>query len=229
MDRTEYINGGINTVPGWFARRDALLFDAIDNAQRSAGITGDILEIGVYQGTSAILLGYMRQPNERLIVCDLFDGITESDEDLAERQRYYEPNFGQHKFEAQYRRFHPDLPEIIAQPSSSLHARLTGKTFRCIHIDGSHAYEQVRSDLLLAKEILMPGGYVIFDDLLSPHTPGVTAACWEGVANDQLVPVLQTVKMYGTWGDPLPIEVPHGLNAIPHVVNGHVMHHVEGG
>lgn len=228
MDRTEYINGGMTTVPGWFSRRDALLFDAIDRAQRVAGITGDILEIGCYQGTSAILLGYMKQANERLVICDLFDGITESDEDLAERQRYYEPGFGQHKFESHYRRFHAELPEIIAQPSSTLHTMLTGQKYRFIHIDGSHAYEQVRADLLLAKALLTSGGVVSFDDLLSPHTPGVTAAVWEGVANDGLIPMLQTIKFYGTWDSPINVEIPNGLNAIPHVVRGHAMQHIEG-
>ena len=228
MDRIDYINGGADTVPGWFQRKDRLLFDAIDNAQRATGINGDLLEIGCYQGTSAILLGYMRQPGERLVICDLFDGITESDEDLAERQRYYAPDFAQSKFEAQYRRFHAELPEIIAQPSSSLHARLTGHHFRFIHIDGSHAYDQVRQDLLLAKQLLVPGGIVALDDFLSPHTPGVTLAVGEGVANDGLIGMLQTVKFYGTWQDPLLIEIPHGLTAIPHIVRGHTIYHVEG-
>lgn len=228
MDRTEYINGGCNSVPGWTTRKDMLLFDAIDRAQRAAGITGDILEIGVYQGMSAILLGYMKQANEQLIICDLFDGPTESSEDTAERERYYERGFGQHKFESHYRRFHPDLPEIIAQPSSSLHARITGRHFRLIHIDGSHAYDQVRSDLLLAREILMPGGVVALDDFLSPHTPGVTIAVGEAITADGLIPMLQTVKMYGTWEDPINVEMPAGLTAIPHGIRDYTLFHVEG-
>jgi hypothetical protein len=228
VDRVEYINSGSGTVAGWFTRKDMLLFDAIDIAQREAGITGDILEIGCYQGTSAILLGYMRQENERLVICDLFDGITESDEDLAERQRYYTLNFSRQMFEANYLRFHADLPEIIARPSSTLHTTLTGRTFRFIHVDGSHAYAQVRSDILLAKSLLVPGGVVAFDDLLSLHTPGVTAAVWEGVANDGLIPMLQTIKFYGTWESPLDIPMPAGLGAYPHDFRGQIMFHIEG-
>lgn len=228
MDRSEYIVHGRNSVAGWFTQKDAMLFDAIDGAQRNAGITGDILEIGCYQGTSAILLGYMRQSSERLVICDLFDGVTESEEDSAERARYYAPNFGRDMFEANFLKFHTEPPEIIAHPSSMLQALLTGRTFRFIHVDGSHAYEQVRKDLLLAKELLVPGGVVSFDDLLSPHTPGVTAAVWEGVVNDGLIPMLQTVKFYGTWDNPMEVPIPAGLTAYPHDFRGHTMYHVEG-
>lgn len=208
--------------------KDRLLFDAVDGAQRNAGISGDILEIGCYQGTSAILLGYMKQESERLIICDLFDGETESEEDMLERYRYYTPNFGRQMFEANYLRFHSQLPEIIPQPSSTLHHAGLGRTFRFIHIDGSHNYDLVRQDLLLAKELLVPGGVVSFDDLLSPHTPGVTAAVWEGVANDGLIPMMQTIKFYGTWDSPIDVPMPPGLNATAHEVRGHQMVNVEG-
>lgn len=226
MTRQEYIETGRTTVAGWFAQRDAMLFDAIDVSQRRVGITGDILEIGCYQGTSAIMLGYMKQPDERLIICDPFDGETLSAEDDTERARYY-TDLSRGTFENNYRRFHAELPEIVAQPSSALHTQSLGQTFRFIHIDGSHAYDQVRSDLLLAKRFLKPNGVVVFDDLLSAHTPGVTAAVWEGVANDGLVPLFQTIKFYGTWGAPPEIDLPE-LPWYEHDVSGHKMLHIEG-
>src|ERR1039458_3534695 len=207
MTRQEYITTGINTVHGWMQLKDAKLFDAIDIAQRNAGITGDLLEIGCYQGTSAILLGYMRQPNERLVICDLFDGPTASPEDAAERERYYARDFNRQLFESNYRRFHDELPEIIANPSSTLFSCGLERTFRFIHVDGSHNYDVVRSDLLLAKELLIPGGVVSFDDITSPHTPGVQCAVWEGVIRDNFVPMYQSVKMYGTWGTPLNVTL----------------------
>jgi hypothetical protein len=228
MNRGDYIVNGRTTVSGWFTQRDAMLFDAIDVCQRREGITGDLLEIGCYQGTSAIMLGYMRQSDERLIVCDLFEGTMTSPEDDAERQRYYAPGFNRQMLEANYCRFHDALPEIVAAPSSDLRDYGLERTFRFIHIDGSHAYEQVRLDLLLAKDLLVPGGVVAFDDLLSPHTPGVTSAVWEGVANDGLIPLLQTIKFYGTWERPISIDVPACLPCYEHVVHGYVMRHVEG-
>jgi predicted O-methyltransferase YrrM len=73
MGRRQYIIKGRKSIPGWFERADAEMFSAIDLAQRTAGLVGDILEIGCYQGSSAILLGYLRRPNERMVVCDLFE------------------------------------------------------------------------------------------------------------------------------------------------------------
>ena len=59
MDRHQYIATGRETVPGWFDRTDAMMFDAVDAAQRRENVRGDLLEIGCFQGRSAILLGYL--------------------------------------------------------------------------------------------------------------------------------------------------------------------------
>jgi hypothetical protein len=199
----------------------------IDAAQRRDGIVGDLLEIGCYRGASAVLLGYMREGDQRLVVCDLFDGQTKSPEDDVERERFYTPGFNLAAFEANYLRFHDVLPEIIATPSSDLYEAGLGRTFRFVHIDGSHAYSQVRLDLLLAKQLLVSGGVVVFDDLLSRHTPGVTAAVWEGVLQDGLIPMFQTIKFYGSWDTPPHVEIPTSLTSFSHEVCGHHMAHIE--
>ncbi len=230
MDRAEYIAHGADSVAGWFRPSDRHLFAAIDDAQRRDGITGDLLEIGCYQGTSAILMGYMKQDHERMIVCDIFDGATETDEDLKERERYYTPNFGRQMFEDNYRRFHGGLPEIVHGPSWTLAAcDFEPHSMRFIHVDGSHAYDQVRGDLAIARQLLAPGGVIAMDDLLSPHSPGVTAATWEAVAVDSLIPMFQSgVKFYGSWDTPINIDLPAGLGAVHHTVRGHHMLNIEG-
>jgi len=226
MDRHDYIVDGRTRVPGWFALTDAELFDTIDAAQRDAGITGDILEIGCYQGASAILLGYMRRGDERVVVCDIFDGATHGPEDEDERHRFYQ-DLSRASFESNYLRFHDQLPDVVAGPSAALADLGLGRKFRFIHVDGSHAYDAVRADLLLAKDLLVEGGIVVFDDIVSRHTPGVTAAVWEGVFDDGLVPLLQTRKLYGTWGEPVPLDVPSELPTYEHEVAGHLVRHVE--
>jgi hypothetical protein len=226
VNRLEYIADGRHTVPGWFFEADAILFDTIDTAQRQAGISGDILEIGCYQGASAILLGYMAKHDERFIVCDIFDGAPVGSESDAERQRFY-MDLSRQSFETNYLRFHNDLPHVVAGPSSTLVDHSLGRTFRFIHVDGSHAYDIVRSDLDLASQLLAPGGVVVFDDIVSMHAPGVTAAVWEGVLRNALVPMFQSRKFYGTWGAPLPVEIPPELPSYPHQVLGYTMRHVE--
>ena len=53
----------------------------------------------------------------------------------------------------------------------------------------------------------MPGGVVVFDDIITAHTPGVTAAVWQGATSDGLVPLCQTWKLYGTWDKALGIKI----------------------
>ena len=226
MQRRQYIIEGRESIPGWFERGDAELFSAIDLALRTAGLVGDILEIGCYQGSSAILLEYLRRPNERLVVCDLFQEVATNLDDFHHRTNSYS-DLSRESFEVNFLRFHKNLPEIIAESSTTLSARNLGRTFRLIHIDGSHEYQVVRSDLLLAKSLLMPGGFVIFDDIVTLHTPGVTAAVWEGVIHDGLIPVYQTHKLYGTWSDPLDVEIPEDFKRFAHDVCGHTMSHLE--
>jgi hypothetical protein len=56
---------------------------------------------------------------------------------------------------------------------------------------------------------------------------GVTAAVWEGVILDDLIPVLQTHKLYGTWGDPLEVEIPKEFNQFAHRIHGHAMNQLQ--
>jgi hypothetical protein len=74
-----------------------------------------------------------------------------------------------------------------------------------IHIDGSHRYEDVRSDINLVPSLLLEEGIVVLDDYRALHTPGVSAAIWEAVVNDNLRPICLTAdKMYASWGPPSP-------------------------
>src|ERR1700726_1241191 len=51
-----------------------------------AASAGGMLEIGVYRGKSAILMGCGLRPDERLIACDLFEKVM-SHEDIAIEDR----------------------------------------------------------------------------------------------------------------------------------------------
>ena len=48
-----------SAVEGWFFPIDAYLFAAIDEIQKRAGITGNLFEIGVHHGKTAIFLARM--------------------------------------------------------------------------------------------------------------------------------------------------------------------------
>ncbi|MFF4964888.1 class I SAM-dependent methyltransferase [Streptomyces sp. NPDC001037] len=196
----------LDDVPGWFPPLDQLLFDWFLNLQEVTGTRGDLLEVGVYLGKSAIFTGRHLRPGERYTVCDLFEGDAPDSANRAESAKSY-GSLTRRAFEENYRSFHDELPRIVQGPSSLVRAEVAPRSCRFVHIDASHLYEHVRDDIGAAHDLLLPGGTVVLDDFRSEHTPGVAVAVWEAVLNRGLRPIcLSTQKLYGTWGDPEPAQ-----------------------
>lgn len=189
-----------DAISGWLYAEDILLFQEINAYQQQAGFTGDLLEIGVYHGKTAILMGYFPGDDERLVVCDLFQTPAPTQENQDENKFWYS-DLTRALFETNYLRFHAELPTIVACPSSSVIKRgRLKRSFRFVHIDGCHLYSVVRRDMQTAKKLLMQDGIVIIDDYRSVHTPGVAAATWQEVTSGRLIPLCLTPqKMYATW------------------------------
>jgi SAM-dependent methyltransferase len=197
----------LDDVPGWFFWLDRLMFDALLTAQADTP-TGHLVELGCFLGKSAIVIGAYRREGERFVVVDLFehtDLLGESDSDnLRESRRSYS-SLTQQAFERNYQTLRGELPEVVAGLSSSVVEHLPAGSVRFLHVDASHLYDAVRGDIAAAKQLLRPGGLVVFDDFRSEHTPGTSAAVWEAVASDGLVPVALTPqKMYAVFSDPEP-------------------------
>jgi hypothetical protein len=196
----------LEDVPGWFPVLDQMLFDWFLNLQETAGTHGDLLEVGVYMGKSAIFIGRHRQPGEKYTVCDLFEGDAPDDANRAESTKSYSA-LTRRVFEENYRSFHDELPRVLQGPSSLVASEVAPRSCRFVHIDGSHLYEHVHGDIGAAHDLLLPDGIVVLDDFRSEHTPGVSIAAWEAVLNRGLRPIcLSTQKLYGTWGDPEPVQ-----------------------
>ncbi|MFE9447177.1 class I SAM-dependent methyltransferase [Streptomyces sp. NPDC006739] len=192
----------LDDVPGWFPVLDQMLFDWFLNRQESAGVRGDLLEVGVYMGKSAIFTGRHLRDGERYTVCDLFEGDAPDDANRAEATKSYH-RLTRRVFEDNYLSFHDELPRVLQGPSSLVRGEVPPRTCRFVHVDASHLYEHVYDDIGTAREALLPGGVVVVDDFRSEHTPGVSIAAWEAVLNRGLRPVcLSTQKLYGTWDDP---------------------------
>jgi hypothetical protein len=193
------------TLHGWFDGLDALVFQCFDRSQWESGVRGDLLEIGAYHGKSAALFGYFVREGERLVVCDLFDSPPPSSSNAEENQRFY-ADLSRQAFEDTFLRFHRCLPEVVQCSSIDLRGRAgLQRSFRLIHIDGSHLYEVVRQDIATAQALLVKGGIVVFDDYRWEHTPGVAAAVWEAVATRAIRPICITAsKMYAGCGETSP-------------------------
>ncbi len=220
-----YIAEGRTSVPGWFLERDAELFAAVSDLQHANGIHGDLLEIGVYQGASAILLGYLADSDECVILCDLFGRTPEMTADIRQDLRFY-AGLETDVFLDHWHRFHADDPdEVIVDQSIVLHKRQWDRPVRFAHVDGGHTHEVVRGDVELAREVLAPsGGVVVFDDIRAEHTPGVAAAVWGAVECGALIPFAQTSKLYTSWDAEFAAlaaaEIARTFPSVDHIIAG---------
>lgn len=158
-------------VEGWLSLEAALLFGWIDDIQRKAGIVGDIFEIGVHHGKSAVVLGAMTNPQrEVLAICDLFgqQGQNTSGSGSGKREL----------FEENMRRFvSSTLPlRIFPMLSTDLSVREIGTNYRFFHIDGGHNCDEALNDLKLASLATRSDGVIVLDDPFRPEWPGVSEA-----------------------------------------------------
>ncbi|MFV8182812.1 class I SAM-dependent methyltransferase [Streptomyces sp. AF1B] len=203
---TDKIPGELKDVPGWFPPLDQLLFTWFLQRQETRGFGGDLVELGAYMGKSAILLGHHLQEGEKFTVCDLFGGEAPDGANAAETAKSYS-SLTRQTFERNYLAFHDALPRVIEASTSVISKEVEADTCRFVHIDASHLYEHVHDDIGAARDLLLPDGIVVLDDFRSEHTPGVSVATWEAVLNRGLRPIcLSTQKLYGTWGDPAPVQ-----------------------
>ncbi len=184
----------MDKVDGWFFEADVELFSHLLACQRTADIKGDLLEIGAYQGKSAILMGYGLRDDEELVICDLFGAVMDHDDiPLVPRQQY--SGLEQRQFLANWDRFHSRRPTLEVCESSELD--LGDRVFRFIHIDGCHSYQCVAKDISLAVTHTVERGVIAIDDYRGVETPGVAAAVWQAVGNGFLFPFAATyMKIY---------------------------------
>jgi hypothetical protein len=190
----------LDGVPGWFLHVDARLLMGVDALQRERGVTGDVLEIGTYKGKSAILLGHLLRERERLVVCDIFEDLGHVGQETLDEAAVWYTGLRRQEFEDQFLRFHRRLPTIWQMKSSSIDRAGLARSCRIVHIDGSHAYEDVRGDIATVRDILGPGGVAVFDDWSTAHVPGVALAIWEEfLRGDAHLLCLTPLKAYITW------------------------------
>ncbi|MET9324634.1 class I SAM-dependent methyltransferase [Streptomyces sp. NPDC003038] len=192
-------------VEGWFWASDQVLFDWFLTRQNAeAGQPGDLLELGAFMGKSTIFLGRYLRAGEEFTVCDLFDSPATDDSNLAENRGSY-PTLTRRGFETNYLAFHETLPTVIQAPTSVVADKVRRGSCRFVHIDASHLYEHVVTDIESSRLVAAPGAVVVFDDYRSEHCPGVAAAVWTAVVTGELRPIcVSALKLYATWDDPAP-------------------------
>jgi Methyltransferase domain len=163
--------GAFRDIPGWFSPDAYLIFMAYHQLLAAEGLLGDVLEIGVHHGLSAIGLAALRGDGHRFVAVDLFDELQSqnvSGSGLGNRASFIR-NIGQ---------FYDDLSFLttITHHSAALRPEDLGSEFSFCHIDGGHSAAETRADLELSAAICMPGGLIAVDDYFNPAFPGVGEA-----------------------------------------------------
>lgn len=169
-------------VEGWFFPIDAFLFAIVDEIQKREGIRGNLFEIGVHHGKTALFLSRMSEPGELLGVCDVF-----------EQQELNRDHSGEGSREL-FLRYMRELGgredvRIFAKLSSALTGEDTTAQCRFVHIDGGHRPEDVINDLQVAGRALLPDGVVAVDDVFNPSWPGVSEGFYEFLRGGLFVPL----------------------------------------
>ena len=180
------------SVHGWFSFTDLLVLDALLDAQSVSGTRGDLLEIGVMHGRSALFLGSKAHSDESISLCDLFGAPAGSPLNEQENVASY-PGLSRETFEHRWLDLGLPVPTVFQMNSEDLPDHLEPASFRFIPVDGSHLFSIVSRDVALAERCLLPSdGWVAFDDFRATHTPGVAAAVWPALMRGPLRPVLVT-------------------------------------
>lgn len=183
-------------IAGWVSYLDAAIFQIFLSNEQPNSNAGNLLEIGVFEGKSTVLLGQNLTPGDEFHVCDIFDGKTDTKNELEIQVSY--PGLSRTKFENNMMSVLGTLPIIHQCQSTKLKNILGDKLFRFIHIDGSHLYHHVIEDLRYASaSVVQDVGIIAVDDYRAQHTIGVAAAVWEMIFEGHLVPVVTTpAKIY---------------------------------
>jgi hypothetical protein len=169
----------LETTVGWLEDEAAEATEDLLTYQRSRGLVGDILEIGVYLGRYFILLAKNLTPDETIVGVDIFESMpphatvaTCSRDDCIINLKRHLPEM-----------WPSDRLVILEEDSRALatsdYATTIHGTFRFISIDGGHDEVTAYSDLRLAHDLLLKGGLVALDDWNRPDDwPGVMLG-WE--------------------------------------------------
>jgi hypothetical protein len=175
-----------NSIPGYFTLDAALMFIAYNQLVAAQGIKGDVLEIGVHHGRSAIVVGSFAAQGGKFVAVDLFDELQDlnsSGSGAGNREEFLR-NMSQ---------FFEDLSFLttVEGESSTVSVDSIGNQFSFCHIDGGHSPQETYNDLSLCCRLLKAGGLVVLDDYFNPAFPGVSegAVQFKLERGDQLKPI----------------------------------------
>lgn len=148
-------------VEGWFYPIDIIVLYGILNELQEK-VSGDICEVGVAYGKSAITLSNFKKKTDNLYLYDIFP------DHVFERSKKNIEKFGVNE----------NLIWRIEDTTKMSSADFQ-KPLRLLHIDGCHEHSAVLSDLQFFSGYMCDTGIIVLDDFNDYEYPGVNSAAIE--------------------------------------------------
>ena len=179
---TKYRRHGYRRVQGYTDGPVFGMLQALDSMQRSDGIGGSVVEVGVHHGRLFIGMNLLQRAGEPSVAIDLFDDQERNVDQsgLGDLQRFHR----------NLSRWRCAPPVIHAGDSTQLKPADIPEMAdaRLFSVDGGHTAGIAASDMALAEDCLTPGGVVIADDVFNPQWPDVCAGTLDYLREGKLVP-----------------------------------------
>jgi len=178
MDIELFFEKHFETTDGDFHILDGRLFQFFNDFQMILGIKGDIFEIGVHYGRSALLLANFIDPmNEVLHLNDIFEdqylNISRSGHGSYHIfMKNLERVFGKIEF-----------MKIYKTASQFLNVQELENKVRFFHIDGGHSADETLNDLNLALKSTSEFAVIVVDDVFNRYWPGVVEGLMKFLSN----------------------------------------------
>jgi predicted O-methyltransferase YrrM len=162
-------------LPGFFSVEEAV---AVQLLVKRLGQGAQVVELGTYQGKSAVAIASVLPPEGLLHCVDTFQGmVLKPGQDRPPMQDVVQANLNalaRHLAAFGVGR----KVRVLVGDTSTAAKRFAEQSLDLVHIDAGHQYEDVRRDITDWYPKLKVGGFLVFDDV-EPAWPGVVQAVRE--------------------------------------------------
>jgi len=160
----------VEKIQGFFNYDDAQHFQLLLRMQSMMGVKGDLMEIGAWKGRSSSFITFFMQPEEKLLIVDVFSNPAKdvypdypTVADVRENIARVNKNV--------------DFSQLVFLESDGLNFELPDDIkLRFVHIDGGHSFDECYQDLMNITPRVISNGIVVIDDYDHPDWPAVKPA-----------------------------------------------------
>jgi methyltransferase family protein len=158
-----FLANGYWRIRGMSSRFAAAICGHVIRRQTALGISGDIVEIGAFEGRFFVAMALLLQAHEHGLGIDVFTWPNSGVYD-----RFLENCAAAGLSKDSYTAWKADA---CALSPADLRRKLRSGAVRFMHVDGEHTAERLAHDLELTHAVLHPDGIIALDDMLHPGYP----------------------------------------------------------